>query len=156
MRQRSYALIAAIMTLAVVAGFFAFDSWRTQRRDTAAQEALAAAPGAATALFSYDYRTFDAAVSRGKDYATGTFATEYANTTEALKDSVVKEQAVVTAKVSASGLISATPDKVEVLLYIDQHRRNVTISGEKVDQNRVVLTFIRVSGQWKVSAASPL
>jgi Mce-associated membrane protein len=153
-RQR--ALIAAIAVLAAVAAFFGFDSWRTQRRDAAAMEALAAAPGAATALFSYDYRSFDAAVSRGKDYATGTFATQYAQTTAALKESVVKEQAVVTAKVSATGLISATPDKVEVLLYIDQHRRNVTVSGEKVDQNRIVLTFIRVRGQWKVSAAAPL
>jgi Mce-associated membrane protein len=153
---RARALIAAIVVLAAVAGYFAFDSWRTQRYDNAAREALAAAPNAATALFSYDYRSFDASVTNGRGYATGTFATEYAHTTAALKDSVVKEQAVVTAKVSATGLLSASADKVEVLLYLDQHRRNVTIRGEKVDRNRIVLTFVRVSGAWKVSAASPL
>lgn len=149
-------LIAAIVVLTGVAGYLAYASWRDQRNDDAAREALAAAPRAATALFSYDYRTFDASVTKGRDYATGTFATEYAHTTAALKDSVVKEQAVVTAKVSATGLLSASTDQVEVLVYLDQHRRNVTIRGEKVDRNRIVLTFVRVSGAWKVSAASAL
>lgn len=153
---RARLLIAAIAILAGVAGYFAFDSWRDQRRETAAREALAAAPDAAAALFSYDYRSFDASVSKGRGFATGTFATEYAHTTAALKDSVVKEQAVVAAKVSATGVLSASADKVEVLLYLDQHRRNVTIRGEKVDRNRIVLTFVRVSGTWKVAAASPL
>jgi Mce-associated membrane protein len=81
-------------------------------------------------LFSDDYRSFDESGSRGRDYATGTFATEYAHTTAALKESVVKEQAVVTAKVSSSGVLAAAADKVEVLLYLDQHRRNVTSTSE--------------------------
>jgi Mce-associated membrane protein len=153
---RARALVAAIAILAAVAGYFAFDSWRDRRQEAAAREALAAAPDAATALFSYDYRSFDTSVAKGRGFATGTFATEYAHTTAALKDSVVKEQAVVTAKVSATGVLTASADKVEVLLYLDQHRRNVTIRGEKVDRNRIVLTFVRVSGAWKVAAASPL
>lgn len=153
---RTRLLLALIAVLAVVAGFFGIDSWRAQRREAAAEQALAAAPDAAVALFSYDYRRFDESVDHGRDYATGTFATEYAHTTAALKDSVVKEQAVVTAKVSASGVISASADEVEVLLYLDQHRRNVTIKGEKVDHNRIVLTLVQISGRWKVSAAAPL
>jgi Mce-associated membrane protein len=40
-----------------------------------------------------------------------------------------------------------------VLLYVNQYRKNVNITGEKVDQNRVVLTLVSVDGRWKVSHA---
>ena len=43
-----------------------------------------------------------------------------------------------------------------MLLYVNQYRRNVNITGEKVDQNRVVLTLVRVGGEWKVSAAAAI
>jgi Mce-associated membrane protein len=154
--RRVWLLVAAIVAVAVGGGYAYYSSWRIHQRDVAAAQALAVAPEAATAIFSYDYRTFDAAVANGRQYATGTFAHEYARTTTALKDSVVAERAVVSAQVSVSGVVRADPDHVEVLLYVDQHRRNVTITGERVDQNRIVLTLIRVSGTWKVSAAAPL
>jgi Mce-associated membrane protein len=36
---------------------------------------------------------------------------------------------------------------------VNQYRRNANITGEKVDQNRVVLTMVPVGGAWKVSHA---
>ena len=156
MRKQIIGLVTAILVVAGVAGYAWWDSWQAKQRAAASREALAVAPAAATAIFSYDYRTFDAAVANGSGFSTGTFASEYAKTTTALKDSVVKEQAVVSAQVSASGVISAQPGRVEVLLYVNQYRRNVNISGEKVDQNRVVLILVKVDDSWKVSAASAL
>ena len=125
-------------------------------RTAASHEALAAATAATAALFSYDYRTFDASVSNGKQFATGAFAGEYAETTASLRASVQKEQAVVRAEVSAAGVVTASADRVEVLLYVNQYRRNVNITGEKVDQNRVVLTLVPVDGEWKVVAAAAI
>jgi Mce-associated membrane protein len=43
-----------------------------------------------------------------------------------------------------------------LLLYLNQYRRNVNTSGEKVDQNRVVLTMVLVDGEWKVSQAAAI
>jgi Mce-associated membrane protein len=43
-----------------------------------------------------------------------------------------------------------------VLVYLNQYRRNINVTGEKVDQNRVVLTMTRVGGQWKVTAAQAI
>jgi len=126
---------------------------RNQRRERAGAEALAAASAATTAIFSYDYRSFDASVANAKQFITGDFATEYAETTASLKPAAEQEQAVVRAEVSAAGIISAGPDQVEVLLYVNQYRRNVNITGEKVDQNRVVLTLVHVDGRWRVSHA---
>jgi len=87
---------------------------------------------------------------------TGAFAKEYQDTTATLKATAQKEQAVVQAQVSSVGVIESTGDRVELLVYLDQYRRNTNISGEKVDQNRVVLTMVRVAGGWKVAAASAI
>ncbi|WP_051366535.1 hypothetical protein [Hamadaea tsunoensis] len=154
--KRVWLLVGVIVVAVVAGGCAVYADVRERQRAAAGRAALAVAPTAATAIFSYDYRTFDSAVATGSRYATGTFASEYARTTAALKDSVISERAVVSARVTASGVVTAEPDKVEVLLYVDQHRRNATISGEKVDQNRIVLTLVKVSDGWKVSAAAPL
>jgi Mce-associated membrane protein len=146
----------AVAVILVIGGLLWYDQVRIKDADNAARDCLAVAPAAATAIFSYDYRTFDAGVANGRSFTTGTFTDEYAKTTAALKDTAVKEQAVVSAQTSVGGVVDAGPDRVEVLLYVNQYRRNVNISGEKVDQNRVVLTLTRVDGNWKVSGASAI
>lgn len=150
-------VVAALAVAVLLAGALAGTAWyqvdRADRRTQAARDALAAATAATQAIFSYDYRRFDASVSNGKLFVTGPFAQEYAETTGNLKEAVAKEQAVVRAEVSAASVVHATPERVEVLLYVNQYRRNVNITGEKVDQNRVVLTLVPVDGQWKVIRA---
>ncbi|MGC3863994.1 hypothetical protein ACPSM1_27855 [Micromonospora chersina] len=148
-------VVALLLAAAVaVAGWTA--DHRAGQRDQAVRQALATAPAAAKALFSYDYRTFDDSVANGRTFATGGFADEYAQTTTALKATATKQQAVVLAEVSATGVVSAEPDRVELLLYLNQYRRNVTTAGEKVDQNRVVLTLVPVHGEWKVVEATAI
>ena len=154
-RQRSLTIglaLAAVFALGLAAGAWV-SADRTQRRERSGAEALAAASAATSAIFSYDYRGFDASVANGKQFITGAFADEYAQTTATLKPAAEKEQAVVRAEVSAAAVVDAGADRVEVLLYVNQYRRNVNITGEKVDQNRVVLTLVSVDGQWKVSHA---
>ncbi len=153
-RPRPVPLLAVAVVLAAAV---ALAGWTADRRagqrDQAVRQALATAPAAAKALFSYDYRTFDDSVANGRTFATGAFADEYAQTTATLKSTATKQQAVVLAEVSATGVVSAEADRVELLLYLNQYRRNVTTAGEKVDQNRVVLTMIPVRGEWKVVKA---
>ena len=146
-------LVAAIAVVAVVGGYLWYDTSRLGREQNAARDCLAVAPAAAAALFSYDYRTFDASVANGRTFASGGFAEDYAKTTAALKQAALQEQAVVTAQASVAGVISSSGDQVDVLLYMNQYRRNVNITGEKVDQNRVVLTLVRADGEWKVTHA---
>jgi Mce-associated membrane protein len=102
-------------------------------------------------LLSYNYQKFDASVAEGRRYATGSFAKQYATSMRDLKANAVKEKAVVQAKVSAAGVVSATGDRVVLLLYVDQYRQNTNIDGQKVDQNRVLMTMVPAAGDWKVS-----
>jgi len=149
--RRGVVLLAVLAVLATgAAGGFAWKHHQTQARDAAVRQAVSASTAAAQAIFSYDYRSFDSSVANGKAFVTGDFATEYAQTTAALKQAAVAEQAVVRAEVSAAGVITATAGRVELLLYLNQYRRNVNVVGEKVDQNRVVLTMIPVQDEWKV------
>ncbi len=151
-----YLLAAAVLVVAGAAGV----AWRGASlgaaRDRAVREATAASTAAAQAIFSYDYRTFDASVAAGKGFTTGRFAREYATTTATLKSPAQTQHAVVRAQVSAVGVVHADAGEVEVLVYLNQYRSNVDITGEKVDQNRVVLTLVPAGGGWKVSKASAI
>jgi Mce-associated membrane protein len=146
----------AVAVVLAIGGYFWHATVRIKNAENAARESVAVAPAAAAAIFSYDYRSFDTSVASGRSFTTGTFSDDYAKTTAALKDTAIKEQAVVSAQTTVGGVIDATPDRVDVLLYVNQYRRNVNVSGEKVDQDRVVLTLIRVDGAWKVSGASAI
>jgi Mce-associated membrane protein len=150
------ALLVAAALAAGVAGAAWWSHHRAGQREAAVRHSLAAATPAAKAIFSYDYRTFDTSVANGRLFVTGGFADEYAQTTAALKATAVKEQAVVVAEVSAAGVVEAGGDRVELLLYLNQYRRNVNTAGEKVDQNRVVLTMVPVDGEWRVAEAAAI
>jgi Mce-associated membrane protein len=155
-RKQTLALAAAVVALIAVATVALWFHRGADQRDAAVRHALAASTAAAQAIFSYDYRSFDTSVANGQSFATGAFATEYGQTTAALKPAAVSEKAVVRAAVSSAGVVTARADRVELLLFLNQYRRNANIDGEKVDQNRVVLTMVPVQGEWKVSAASAI
>jgi Mce-associated membrane protein len=153
--RRTAILLAVVAVLAAgTAGWAWHQADVVQGRENAAHAALAAATGATQAIFSYDYRRFDASVANGRQFVTGQFAEEYASTTANLQAAAEKEHAVVRAEVSAASVVQAAPDRVEVLVYVNQYRRNVNIDGEKVDQNRVVLVMVPVGGDWKVAGAA--
>jgi Mce-associated membrane protein len=152
--------VAALTTALVLAGAFAgyasFTHHQAQQRDRAAHACLTAVTPASQAIFSYDYRNFDASVANGQSFVTGDFAKEYTTTTTGLKATAVKEQAVVQAQVSAVGIVSTAGGSVDVLVYLNQYRRNANITGEKVDQDRVLLTMLPVGKDCKVSKASAI
>jgi Mce-associated membrane protein len=148
------AIVVAVAAGIAGAGWHAHHA--AQQRDAAVRQAMSTATAAAQAIFSYDYRSFDTSVSNGQTFATGQFAKEYAQTTAALKANAVAEKAVVRATVSATGVLTARADRVELLLFLNQYRRNANIDGEKVDQNRVTITLVPIHGEWKVAQASAI
>jgi Mce-associated membrane protein len=156
--QRSVvALVAVTLIAAAVGGYAWYGHQQTQQRDAAAHACVAAATPAAQAIFSYDYRTFDASVANARPFIAGDFASEYAKTTASLKPTAVSVKAVVQAQVSAVGLVDTMGDgKIDVMVYLNQYRRNANISGEKVDQDRVVLTMIRSGDGCKVDNATAI
>src|SRR5436305_6984219 len=156
MRRTIALLTAGILAAGAAGAFFWYGQHRSQVRDRAARTCLAAATPASQAIFSYDYRTFDDSVTNAKNFVTGTFATEYAATTATLRATAVKEQAIVQAQVSAVGLVESGDRTVQVLVYLNQYRRNANITGEKVDQDRAVLIRTAAGTGCKVSGAAAI
>jgi Mce-associated membrane protein len=156
MRRTALILAIALLLTAAAGGIVWRERSAATGRAADAKSCVANAGTAAQALFSYDYRSFDAGVANGRRYTTGQFTGEYVTTTASLKPLATSEQAIVQAQVSAIGVEDITAGTVTVLVYLNQYRRNAKISGEKVDQNRVILTMRRNAGTWKVAAATAI
>ncbi|CAM5738228.1 hypothetical protein SAFG77S_02949 [Streptomyces afghaniensis] len=166
-RRRPLTLLLAVL---LVVGLVALAALGWQYRDgrlteSARTEALAAARKAAPAVLSYDYRRLDKDFSRARAHLTGDFRDEYGKTTKTVvAPTAEKYHGVVKATVAAPGsggtpaasVVSASPDKVVVLLFVNQVTESTQVSGARVDQNRVRMTMERTGDGWKVSAVDAL
>ncbi|MFJ8464800.1 hypothetical protein [Streptomyces swartbergensis] len=166
-RRRPLTLALAVL---LVVGLVALAALGWQYRDgrlteTARTEALAAARKAAPIVLSYDYRRLDKDFSRARAHLTGDFRDEYGKTTKTVvAPTAEKYHGVVKATVAAPGsggtpaasVVSASPDKVVVLLFVNQVTESTRVSGSRVDQNRVRMTMHRTGDGWKVSAVDAL
>ncbi|MER7401029.1 hypothetical protein ABT373_00765 [Streptomyces sp. NPDC000070] len=163
-------LLPLVLAVLLVAGLVALAALGWQYRDgrlteTARTEALAAARKAAPIVLSYDYRHLDKDFSRARAHLTGDFRDEYAKTTKAVvAPTARKYHGVVKATVAAPGsgdapaasVVSASPDKAVVLLFVNQVTESTQVSGSRVDLNRVRVTMDRTGEGWKVSGVDAL
>ncbi|MFF1318970.1 hypothetical protein ACFVZZ_05960 [Streptomyces chartreusis] len=153
-------LLAALVATAVL-GWQYRDGHRTESART---QALTAAQKAAPVVLSYDHRHLDKDFARARTHLTGGFRAEYGKTTKAVVGPTAKKyRAVVKAAIAtpatgtpAASVVSASPDKVVVLLFINQVTESTQVSGARVDLNRVRMTMTRADGGWKVSGVDAL
>jgi len=147
-------VVAVLVTvvLALAAGLLAVRARGEDRVERARSEALAAAEAHAVDLLSYDYRHLDRDFARAEKDLTGSFADDYAKTTHAVvRPTAEQVKAVVQADVAASSVVRAEPNRVVVLVFVNQTTTSTRLDGPKVDLNRVRLTLDRVGGEWLVS-----
>jgi Mce-associated membrane protein len=119
----------------------------------AGQQALAAARSAAVAVLSYDYRHLDSDFAAARAFTAQPFTAQYQQTTtRAVRPVATKNAAVVSASVSAAGVVRADRDRVVILAFVDQSTTSSRLERPQVDQNRVELTMVRRDdGRWLVS-----
>ncbi|MFE9026602.1 hypothetical protein ACFYOA_10115 [Streptomyces iakyrus] len=163
-------LLTAVLAVLLVVGLAALAALGWQYREgrlteTARTEALAAARKAAPVVLSYDYRHLDKDFSKARAHLTGDFRDEYGKTTKTVvAPTAEKYRGVVKARVAAPGsggapaasVVSASPDEVVVLLFVNQVTESTQVSGSRLDQNRVRMTMDRTGDGWKVSAVDAL
>ncbi|WP_217211627.1 hypothetical protein [Streptomyces sp. AC550_RSS872] len=163
-------VLTALLAVLLVAGLVAvavlgWHSWEARRTETARTEAVAAAREAAPIVLSYDYRHLDRDFTRARAHLTGDFRDEYGKTTKTVvAPTARKYRGVVKATIAApasggspaASVVSASPDKVVVLLFINQVTQSTQVSGSRVDLNRVRVTMADTDDGWKVSAVDAL
>ncbi|MFF4759898.1 hypothetical protein [Streptomyces sp. NPDC001292] len=154
-------LVAALVAAAVLGWRYRQGRQAEQARD----EALAAARKAAPVVLSYDYRHLDRDFSRARALLTGHFRDQYGKTTKAVvAPTATKYHGVVKATVAtpADGgaptvsVVSATTDRVVVLLFVNQVTQSTQVPEPRLDLNRVRMTLTRTSDGWKVSGVDAL
>jgi len=154
-------LVAALVAAAVLGWQYQHGRQAEQARD----EALAAARKAAPVVLSYNYRHLDRDFSRARALLTGHFRDQYGKTTKAVvAPTATKYHGVVKATVAtpadggapAVSVVSATPDRAVVLLFVNQVTQSTQVPEPRLDLNRVRMTLTRTSDGWKVSGVDAL
>ncbi|MFF7166539.1 hypothetical protein ACFZBP_35070 [Streptomyces sp. NPDC008086] len=165
-RRLLTALLAVLlMAGAAAAAVLGWQSRDAHRTETARSEALAAAQKAAPVVLSYDYRHLDRDFAKARAHLTGGFREEYGKTTKTVVGpTATRYHGVVKAAIAApasggtpaASVVSASPDKVVVLLFVNQVTESTQVSGSRLDLNRVRMTMTRTDEGWKVSAVDAL
>ncbi|MGW4566135.1 hypothetical protein ACWEN3_28225 [Streptomyces sp. NPDC004561] len=154
-------LVAALAAAAVLGWQYR----QGQQAEQARGEALAAAQKAAPVVLSYDYRHLDRNFSQARALLTGHFRDQYDKTTKAVvAPTATKYHGVVKATVATPGdggapavsVVSATPDRAVVLLFVNQVTQSTQVPEPRLDLNRVRMTLTRTSDGWKVSGVDAL
>lgn len=148
-------LVAVVVTAcAIVARNPADDA--IEARTQAAQNA---AEVAAVAVLSYDYRDMQASSDAASAYLTPAFRKDYDALFAQLEANAASVKPVVTGQVVSSGVerVSATGDRVSVLVFINRPTTNASTSTPIDYQDQVTMRMQRIDGDWLVDdmIASP-
>jgi Mce-associated membrane protein len=139
-------LVALVALLAVLAVHVSRTNARTTDRDAA----LAAARQEAVNLTTLSYRTPTRDLDRVLAGATGRLHNEFAAETAQLPGVLKAQRSVSTGQLVSSGVVSAAPGTVRVVVAADATVRSAT-SAATVKHYRMVLTVVRRGGRWLVS-----
>lgn len=149
-------LLLTALFLALLVDGAGWDDWRRVQEHERIAQAIDTAPGAAeqaaATILAYDYESLEADRDAAAALMTPTYRKEYVETfNDLVLEPAQERKARVEADVRASGVAAAGPDRVEVLLFVNQTTVSTAYSGEpQTALNRVVLEMARVGGAWRV------
>ena len=146
-------LLAGLGVLA--AGLLVATAWMWTSADSAAagsaaRDAQVAAERAVVPVLSYDYEHLDADQDAATALMTGSYKREYDKLFAVLQDNAPQTRTRVTADVIASGIVRASDDRVQVLVFVDRPTTNKLSAEPVVYKDQVTLSMQLVDGDWLV------
>lgn len=141
----------AIITLLTSTAILGWLSKLQRDNATAATEGLAAAQRFIGILTNVDAAELDENFKAAADGSTGEFKDKYAQSSTQLRQLLVENKAAAHGMVVESAVKSASPDRVEVLLFVDQSVSNAAVPEPKLDRSRIRVTMDKVEGRWLAS-----
>lgn len=155
MRWVAGVLGLAALALAAAAVVMGLDLRRVTESEAAGAEAAAVARTVAPDLLSYHYQSVEQDLERAAEHTTGELARHYRELREgSFARERRAERKVQQTTVSRAAVERATPDQVDVLLFLDMGV--VTGSKQEFRQSRARLVMRRVGGEWLVAEVSTL
>jgi Mce-associated membrane protein len=141
-------VLAATLTGAGSEGWLLFQHHQT---DVAAAQALDAAKKYVLTLTSVDMNAIDKNFTDVLDGSTGEFKDMYTKSTAQLRQTLIDNKAAAHGSVIEAAVQSATNDRVEVVLFVDQSVSNAADPAPQLDRSRVKMTMEKVDGRWLAS-----
>ncbi len=140
---------------ALAAGLVVATAWTWTRGesagdDSAARAAQVAAERAVVPVLSYDYESLRADQREAQALMTGGYREEYDKLFTVLEDNAPQTQTKVSASVVASGVVRASDDRVQVLVFVDRPTTNKLNAEPVVYKDQVTVSMQRVDGDWLV------
>lgn len=139
----------------VAAGLVAATAWMWTAQDdggddSAARAAQLAAERAVVPVLSYDHETLEADQQEAQALMTGSYREEYDKFFAVLEENAPQTETTVTASVISSGIVRASGDRVQVLVFVDRPTTNRLSAEPVVYKDQVTLSMQRVDGDWLV------
>lgn len=145
MRWIAAAVLVAVLAVAGYEGWLLFQQ---HQKDVAAAQALEAAEEFALTLTTIDPNNVDGNITAVLDGSTGEFKDLYQRSSAQLRQVLIDNKATANGLVIDAAVKSASKDRVEVVLFIDQAVSNATSPAPQLDRSRVVMTMEKVDGRW--------
>lgn len=145
---------AAVAVLAAVLAGAGYEGWlvfQHHQKDVAAAQALDAAKKYITTLTSVDTNAIDKNFADVLDGSTGEFKDMYTKSSAQLRQTLIDNKAAAHGSVIDAAVQSATEDKVDVVLFVDQSVSNGTAPAPQLDRSWVKMTMEKVDGRWLAS-----
>ncbi|GAA1442670.1 hypothetical protein GCM10009641_57750 [Mycobacterium cookii] len=139
----------------VATGLVATTAWMWTAQDdggddSAARAAQVAAERAVVPVLSYDHETLEADQQEAQALMTGSYREEYDKLFAVLEENAPQTETTVTASVVSSGIVRASGDRVQVLVFVDRPTTNRLSADPVVYKDQVTLSMQRVDGDWLV------
>jgi Mce-associated membrane protein len=151
------AVALAVVVGAVLAAVLGWQCWRQQRAEEARAGAMAVAKSSVTQLLSYNYLNVDRQAADTERLLTAQFARDYAAMVRTNIAGPAKAQrAAIQTQVVSSAVVSAEPDEVVLLMYVNQQSQAAATPNPVLTGSRVRVTLRRAAGTWLVSELTPV
>jgi Mce-associated membrane protein len=118
--------------------------------------ALTAARIDAVRLASYNYGDLKRGFATVAADSTPSFRRSFTESSDALKATLTQYKATADASVVSAGLVSSSPSRAVVLVFLTQKIANSTQPKPTTDRSQVQITLVRSGGRWLIDQVTLL
>jgi Mce-associated membrane protein len=161
--------VALVVALVLLIGVGAFEIFYLTRDDEPApsadrpvvtgelshRAAVEAAASSTEEILSTSYKNYDEQVEQATSTMTDSFADEYKQTSDEIKDQFVASETELQVEAVAQGVVRASSEEVQTLLFLNQYVQKKDENGQpKTDyaQYRALVTVVHTDHGWLVSS----
>lgn len=150
-----YAVIGAVSAILVGAlvfsGIVGWKVWQQHQVDAAGEQAQAVAVPYTEILTSIDTNSVDENFRQILNGSTGDLKNEFTKASVQLRQLLVDNKAAAHGKVVNSAIQYKSPDKVVLLMMVDQSITNTQRPDPRIDRSRMKITMEKIDGRWLAS-----